>query len=79
MWAFPFKHKKGEDLPAEQALCNRLQAGMRAVVEHLFRIIKRQFGYTKVCYRDLFKNGQQLYLLFALGNLYPAQETLRAA
>jgi IS5 family transposase len=78
VWAFPFKRKKGEDLPAEQALLNRMLAPLRAAVEHPFRIVKRQFGYTKVRYRGLFKNGQQLYLLFALGNLYQARESLRA-
>jgi IS5 family transposase len=71
VWAFPFKRKKGEEsLPAEQALHNRMLAPLRAAVEHPFRIAKRQFGYTKVRYRGLFKNAQQLYLLFALGNLY---------
>jgi IS5 family transposase len=78
VWAFPFKRKKGEDLPAEQALLNRMLAPLRAAVEHPFRIVKRQFGYTKVRYRGLFKNGQQLYLLFALGNLYQARESLQA-
>jgi hypothetical protein len=53
-------------------------AALRAVVEPPFRIVKRQFGYTKVRYRGLFKNGQQLYLLFALGNLYQVREGLMA-
>lgn len=79
VWAFPFKRKQGEDLPAEQTLHNRLLAGLRAVVEHPFRIVKRQFGYTQVRYRGLFKKGQQLYLLFALGNLYHVREALRTA
>jgi len=77
VWAFPFKRKKGEDLPAEQALYNRMLAPLRAAVEHPFRIVKRQFGYTKVRYRGLFKNGQQLYLLFALGNLYHVRQAMR--
>jgi transposase, IS5 family len=29
---------------------------VRAKVEHPFRVIKRQFGYTKVRYRGLAKN-----------------------
>lgn len=70
VWAMPFKRKKGEELPAEQALLNRMLASLRAKVEHPFRIVKRQFGYTKVRYRGLFKNAQQLYLLFALSNWY---------
>lgn len=80
VWAFPFKRKKGEPgLPAEQALLNRMLAPLRAVVEHPFRIVKRQFGHTKVRYRGLSKNAQQLYLLFALGNLYHARAALTAA
>ena len=51
VWAFPFKPKKGEDLPAEQALHNRLLAALQAVVEHPLRMIKCQFGYTKARYR----------------------------
>jgi len=77
--AFPFKRQKGEDLPAEQAFHNRRLASLRAVVEHPCRTVKRQFGYSKVRYRGLFKNGQQLYLLFALGTLYPVRRALMAA
>jgi len=48
----------------------RLKASIRAKVEHPFRIIKRQFGHTKVRYRGLMKNTQQLHTLFALSNLW---------
>ena len=76
VWAMPFKRKKGEALPVEQAILNRMLASLRAKVEHPFRIVKRQFGYTKVRYRGLFKNAQQLYLLFALSNLYQVRHAL---
>lgn len=75
----PFKRKKGETLPAEHAVLNRLLSSLRAKVEHAFRLVKRQFGYTKTRYRGLFKNGQQLYLLFALANLYHVRRALMAA
>ena len=39
-------------------------------VEHVFRIIKCQFGYKKVVYRGLKKNENRLYALFACANLY---------
>ena len=45
------------------------KASMRAKVEHPFRVIKRQFGYTKVRYRGLAKNSAQALTLFALSNL----------
>ena len=39
---------------------------------HPFRVIKRQFGYTKVRYRGLRKNAAQVQTLFALSNLWMA-------
>ena len=77
VWGMPFKRKRGEELPAEHAVLNRMLASLRgAKVEHPFRIVKRQFGYTKTRYRGLFKNAQQLYLLFALANLYLVRKVL---
>ena len=46
------------------------KAGVRAKVEHPFRVIKRQFGFVKVRYRGLKKNTQHLFTLFALSNLW---------
>ena len=46
------------------------KARIRAKVEHPFRVIKHQFGYTKVRYRGLAKNTAQLYTLFMLSNLW---------
>ncbi|SPD61778.1 transposase (fragment) (plasmid) [Cupriavidus taiwanensis] len=57
----------------------RIKAGIRAKVEHPFRVIKRQFGYTKVRYRGLRKNTAQLMTLFALSNLWMARGKLLAA
>ena len=34
----------------------RLKAGVRATIEHPFRVLKRQFSYTKTRYRGLKKN-----------------------
>jgi len=48
----------------------KLKAGIRAKVEHPFRVIKRQFGYVKVRYLGLKKNTAQLVTLFALSNLW---------
>jgi len=54
----------------------RLKAGIRAKVEHPFRVIKRQFGHTKVRYRGLKKNTAQLMTLFALSNLWMVRKNL---
>lgn len=55
------------------------KASVRARVEHPFRIVKRQFGYLKVRYRGLEKNGAQVMTLFALANLWMARRSLLAA
>ena len=50
--------------------------GIRAKVEDPFRVIKRQFGHTKVRYRGMKKNTAQLITLFALPNIWMARRTL---
>lgn len=52
------------------------KASIRAKVEHPFRVIKRQLGYTKVRYRGLAKNTAQIATLFALSNLWMARRQL---
>jgi transposase, IS5 family len=61
------KHSPWGDLldKAEQ-----LKASVRAKVEHPFRVVKCQFGFTKVRYKGLAKNTAQLVTLFALSNLW---------
>ena len=46
------------------------KSSIRSKDEHVFRIIKRQFGYKKVVYRGLKKNENRVYALFACANLY---------
>jgi len=48
----------------------RRKSSVRSKVEHVFRIIKCQFGYRKTAYRGLRKNENRLYALFACANLY---------
>ena len=57
----------------------KIKASIRAKVEHPFRVIKRQFGYTKVRYRGLKKNTLQLKTLFALSNLCMVRHQLLGA
>ncbi len=56
----------------------KIKAGIRAKVEHPFRVIKCQFGFVKVRYRGLAKNTAQLVTLFALSNLWMARKRLMA-
>jgi transposase, IS5 family len=66
---------------ASDALVERIEkmkASIRAKVEHPFRVLKRQFGFTKVRYRGLKKNHAQIVTLFALSNLWMARRRLMA-
>ena len=54
----------------------QLKASVRAKVEHPFRVIKCQFGFNKVRYKELAKNTAQLMTLFALSNLWMARRHL---
>jgi|GEM_PF-2252798 len=56
----------------------RRKAQIRAPVEHPFRVLKRQFGYTKTCFKGLAKNAAQIVTLFALANLYLVRRHLMA-
>lgn len=57
----------------------KMKASIRAKVEHPFRVIKRQFGFTKVRYRGLLKNTAQIVTLFALSNMWMARRQLMGA
>jgi IS5 family transposase len=57
----------------------KMKASIRAKVEHPFRVLKRQFGFTKVRYRGLAKNTAQLVTLFALSNLWMVRRQLIGA
>jgi IS5 family transposase len=64
------------------AITNKIEkckASIRAKVEHPFRVIKRQFGFTKVRYRGLKKTTAQLVTLFALSNLWMVRRQLMGA
>lgn len=65
-----------------ERLIERRKSSVRCKVEHVFRIIKCQFGYRKTVYRGLHKNANRLFALFISANLYTlarAGQTLREA
>jgi IS5 family transposase len=49
---------------------NTTKSKVRAKVEHVFRILKRVFGFDRVRYRGIAKNHHRLCANFALINLY---------
>jgi IS5 family transposase len=74
-----FTQKKGSrhrSLSAEERSRNRTKSKVRAKVEHVFHVMKRQFGYTKVRYRGLDKNAHHLFIKCALVNLVLSKRRL---
>jgi len=79
LWAVKEKAKPGGRLTARQRARNHRFGKVRARVEHVFRVVKCQFGYRKVRYRGIAKNGAQVFSLLALANLYLARRTFASA
>ena len=77
LWAVKDKRKRGRVLSSSQKKRNQKHGSVRAKVEHIFRVIKCQFGYRKVRYRGLAKNAAQMFSLMALANLYIVRRNLR--
>ena len=48
----------------------RNKSRIRARVEHSIGGIKRVFGFTKVRYRGLAKNGNRVFVTTALANIF---------
>jgi len=55
---------------------NRTKAKIGSKVEHVFRVMKRQFGFDRVRYRGLAKNANRRFACFALVNLYITRKRL---
>ena len=66
-------------LKAATVAFEKAKAGVRALVEHPFHIVKNLFKHRKVRYRGLAKNTAQLETLFALANLVIAKRSLLSA
>ena len=46
---------------------------VRARVEHVFAVVKRLWGFSKVRYRGLAKNATRSFIARSLANIYLAQ------
>ena len=77
LWAVKDKRKRARCLSSSQKKRNQKHGAVRAKVEHVFRVVKCQFGYRKARYRGLAKNAAQMFSLMALANLYLARQSLR--
>src|SRR5579863_1465534 len=55
---------------------NRTKSQVRSKVEHVFGVMKLQFGFVKVRYRGLRKNANRLFATCALVNLFLVRKQL---
>ena len=55
---------------------NRNKSRIRARVEHVFAVVKRLWGFSKVRYRGLEKNATRSFVALGLANLYLARARL---
>lgn len=79
LWAVKDQRKPGRQLSSSQKKRNRKHGAIRAKVEHVFRVLKCQFGYRRTRYRGIAKNGAQVFSLLALANLFLARRKLAPA
>lgn len=77
-WRVLRKGTATRKLSAADRAFNRDSNRTRAKVEHVFGVVKHQWGYRNVRYRGLRKNAAHVYTLFALANLYMARQRLAA-
>lgn len=75
-WGVALNATKQHPLTPANKRTNRERTSIRSRVEHLFRVMKWQFEYTKVRYRGLVKNAAQVFTLIGLTNLYLARRRM---
>jgi transposase, IS5 family len=64
--------RKAAGIDEVERLRNRTKSRTRARVEHVFHVVKRLWGFTKVRYRGLAKNANRAFVALALANLFLA-------
>lgn len=70
--------RKGGQIDERQRAKNRNKSRVRARVEHVFAVVKRLWGFTKVRYRGLAKNATRAFVALGLANIYLARKRLMA-
>ena len=73
------KAHRHQPLSEDERSRNRTKSKVRAKVEHVFLVLKRIFGFSKVRYRGLAKNTNWLLVTCGLTNLYLARRRLLAS
>lgn len=70
--------KAGGEVDEVKRAKNRNKSKIRARVEHVFAVVKRLWGFTKVRYRGLAKNACRAFTALALANIYLSRRRLMA-
>jgi len=69
-----YRYKHGID--EQERAKNRTKSSVRSKVEHVFQVMKLQFGFVKLRYRGLKKNAHRLFVTCALVNLFLSRRKL---
>jgi IS5 family transposase len=70
--------RKADTIDEVKRRKNRNKSKIRARVEHVFAVVKRLWGFSKVRYRGLAKNAGRAFTALALANIYLARKHLMA-
>jgi IS5 family transposase len=70
--------RRGAEIDETERLKNRNKSKVRSRVEHVFAVVKRLWGFTKVRYRGLSKNATRSFVALSLANIYLARGRLMA-
>jgi IS5 family transposase len=70
--------RKGKDGQVDEVerTKNRNKSKIRARVEHVFAVVKKLWGFTKVRYRGLDKNATRSFVALGLANIYLARNRM---
>lgn len=70
--------RSGGEIDEVERAKNRNKSRVRARVEHVFAVVKRLWGFSKVRYRGLAKNATRSFVALGLANIYLARKRLVA-
>jgi IS5 family transposase len=71
--------RAGPGIDEQERAKNRSKSSVRSNVEHVFQVMKLQFGFVKLRYRGLKKNAHRLFVTCALVNLFLSRRKLLLA
>lgn len=78
IWCMPFKRSPGKDLPEWKREINRGLSSLRAIGEHPFRILKRQFSFPESTLPGIVQEHSGHYHKVCTGQFIPAAATVVA-